>query len=89
MLPNEIVENTQSMRLMLKDRSAVAKDFVRFVKLLTTRESDTSTTGSVIAFRPRAACPAHSPHPTFMIHHIYFLFPQATSFISCAPTAEI
>lgn len=35
MLPNETVENTQSMRLTLKDISTVAKDFVRVIKLLT------------------------------------------------------
>lgn len=86
MLLNEIVENTKSMRLTLKDISSVAKD-ARVIKLLTIRESDTFATGSVIVFHLGATSPL--PHPTFMIHHIYFLFPQATSFISCTPTAEI
>ena len=75
MLPNETVENTQSMRLTLKDISTVAKDFVSVIKLLTIWKSDTVTTGSIIVFCWRATCPPHHHPPnTRLLWFIIFIF---------------
>lgn len=62
MLLNEVVENTKSMRLTLKDISSVAKDFVSIIKLLTIEEPDTFTTGSIIVFHIGATSPLPPPN---------------------------